>query len=295
MIILNILLYYLVILPISLLPFPVLYFISDGLYVLLYYVFGYRKKIVLTNLRNSFPQKSEEEIKLICKKFYHHFCDLVVESLKTFTISQEQVKKRIVCTNPEVINKYFEQGRSIILAGGHYNNWELFAVAVDDLIKHQSVALYLPLNNTFFDNLMKKTRGRYGLIMISTKKIKDFFQANENNLTALIFGMDQSPGNPAKSYWTTFLNQDTGVLFGPEKYAKLHNQPVVFGHLQKVKRGHYVLSFFDVTDKPLETANGEITEKLIRLIEKDIIAQPEYWLWTHRRWKHKRPAELLSA
>ncbi len=295
MIVLNILLYYLVILPISLLPFPVLYFISDGLYVLIYHVFGYRKKVVLTNLRNSFPQKSEEEIKQISKKFYRHFCDLVVESLKIFTISPEEVKKRMVIRNPEVPDKYFEQGRSVILAGGHYNNWELFAVAVDDLIKHQSVALYLPLNNKYFDNLMKKTRGRYGLIMISTKKIKEFFDTNKNNLTGIIFAMDQSPGNPAKSYWTTFLNQDTGVLFGPEKYAKSNNMPVVFGNIYKKKRGYYEVVFVDITDKPLETKHGEITEKLIRLIEKDIIAQPEYWLWTHRRWKHKRPTELLSA
>ena len=289
MIVFNALLYYLVIIPVSLLPFPLLYALSDGLYILFYYMLGYRKKVVLQNIRNSFPDKTEKEHIEICKKFYRHFCDLVVESLKTFTISEKEVLKRVICTNPEVIDKYFDQKRSVIIAGGHYNNWELFAVAVDALIKHKTVGIYKPLSNKYFDGKMRATRGKYGLEMISTKEVKQFFDNHTNVLTATIFGTDQSPSNPNNAYWMKFLNQDTGVLFGAEKFAKEYNYPVVYGRLNKLKRGHYSLDFTDVTDTPTETAYGEITEKITLLLEKDIEAIPQYWLWTHRRWKHKRP------
>ncbi|MES2285024.1 MAG: lysophospholipid acyltransferase family protein [Bacteroidota bacterium] len=289
MIVFNALLYYLVIIPISLLPFPLLYALSDGLYILFYYILGYRKKVVLQNIRNSFPDKTEKEHIEICKKFYRHFCDLVVESLKTFTISEKEVLKRVICINPEVIDKYFDQKRSVIIAGGHYNNWELFAVAVDALIKHKTVGIYKPLSNKYFDGKMRSTRGKYGLEMISTKEVKTFFDTHTNVLTATIFGTDQSPSNPNNAYWMKFLNQDTGVLFGAEKFAKEYNYPVVYGRLNKLKRGHYSLDFTDVTDTPKETAHGEITEKITLLLEKDIQAIPQYWLWTHRRWKHKRP------
>lgn len=289
MIVFNFLLYYLVIIPISSLPFPLLYGLSDSLYVLFYYIFGYRKKIILQNIRNSFPGKSEKEHIEIAKKFYKHFCDLVVESLKTFTISEKEALKRVVCNNPEVINKYYDRQQSVIIAGGHYNNWELFAVAVNTLIKHNAVGIYKPLSNKYFDTKMCTTRSRYGLTLLSTKKVKAFFDNNIQNLTATIFGTDQSPSNPNSAYWMKFLNQDTGVLFGAEKFAKEYNYPVIYARLNKVKRGYYSLDFFDVTDKPQETIYGEITEKVTQLLEKDIQHIPDYWLWTHRRWKHKRP------
>lgn len=290
MIVLNVLLYYLVIIPISLLPFPLLYGLSDFLFVLFYYVFGYRKKVVLANIRRSFPEKSAKEQEEICKKFYRHLCDLVLESLKIFTISQRQVRKRVVCKNPEVIDKYFDRGQSVIIAGGHYNNWELFAVGVDELIKHKSIAIYKPLSNQFFDRKMRATRSKYGLYMISTKIVKKVFEEEKDNLTATIFATDQSPSNPNNCYWMNFLNQDTGILFGVEKYAKEFNQPVVYGRINKEKRGHYSFEFFDVTDTPRETAYGEITEAITKMLEADIRAIPQYWLWSHRRWKHKRPA-----
>ncbi|MBN8696453.1 MAG: lysophospholipid acyltransferase family protein [Bacteroidetes bacterium] len=287
--ILNALLYYLVIIPISLLPFPLLYGLSNFIFFVFYYLIGYRKKVVLGNIQRSFPGKTAKEQEEICKKFYKHFCDLILESLKAFTISEKEVLKRVTCKNPEGINKYFDQGKSVIIAGGHYNNWEIFAVAVDKLIKHQVVGIYKPLTNKYFDEKMRNTRSKYGLEMISTKSVKQYLDQHLNGLTATIFAIDQSPSNPNSAYWTTFLNQDTGVLFGTEKYAKDYNYPVVFGRINKEKRGHYSFEFFDVTDKPQETAYGEITEKITRMLETDINKQPEYWLWSHRRWKHKRP------
>ncbi len=289
---LNYLLYYVVILPISILPHPVLYFLSDCTYGLMFYLVGYRKKVVYSNLRNSFPDKSEKEIHQLAKKFYRHFCDLIVESIKMFTISQKQVKKRMVTVNPELPNRFYNEGKSILLVGGHYNSWEMFAVAVDDDIKHKSIAIYKELKNKFWDRVMKTSRSKYGLLMIDTKIVKKTFEENRNELTATIFATDQSPSSSKKAHWTTFLNQDTGVLYGTEKYAIEYNYVVLYGEIKKVKRGYYTVEYFVVCEDPSATSKGEITEKHTRMLEKTIIEAPQYWLWTHRRWKRKKPETL---
>ena len=290
MIILNYLLYYLVIIPISLLPFRVLYILSDVLFIVFYYVIGYRKEVVMKNIRNSFPEKSNVEQKKIARGFYMHFSDLMLESLKIFTISKKQVNKRMIFKNPGFIQRYFERRQSIIMAGGHLNNWELFAVAIDDAIGHQAIGIYQPLTNEFFDQEMRDTRSKYGLRMISTKSVKKVFDAEKDNVNAVIFASDQSPSNPNNCYWTKFLNQDTGVLFGAEKYAKEYNYPVVYGRINKEKRGYYSYEFFEVCNDPSKTEYGEITEKFTKMLEEDIRVNPQYWLWSHKRWKHQRPA-----
>ena len=295
MILLNLILYYLLIIPISLLPFRLLYLISDFLYVVLYKIFGYRKKVVLKNLQNSFPDKSAAEINKIADLFYSHLCDVIVESLKSFTISQDEILKRMVVANPEVINKHYDQNRSVILAGGHYNNWEWIAVAIDQQIKHQSIAIYKELANKFFDKKMRVTRGRFGLLMISTKKVKETFDAFRNKKTVTIFAIDQSPGKASNSYWMNFLNQDTAVLYGTEKYAREYDYPVLFGTIDKVKRGYYVLHLSDVEEHPANSAYGAITEKVNKMLEAEIFKVPQYWLWTHRRWKHKKPEQVETA
>ena len=275
--------------PISLLPFRVLYILSDGLFLLFYYIVGYRKKVVMKNIKNSFPEKTTLEQNEICRGFYKHFCDLIVESLKIFTVSNKEVNKRMVFKNPEFIQRYFENKQSIIMAGGHLNNWELFAVAIDEAIGHQAIGIYQPLTNQFFDKKMRDTRSKYGLRMISTKSVKKVLDEEKDKITAMIFASDQSPSNPNNCYWTKFLNQDTGVLFGVEKYAKEYNYPVVYGRINKEKRGYYSYEFFEVCDNPSKTSYGEITEKFTSMLEKDIIESPAFWLWSHKRWKHARP------
>jgi KDO2-lipid IV(A) lauroyltransferase len=289
------LLYYLVILPVSALPMRALYMLSDALFFVFYHLIGYRKKVVKDNLRRSFPEKSGDEINELTRKFYSHFCDLLVESLKIFTIDREEALKRMVFTNPELINAYFEQGRSVILAGGHYNNWELFAVAIDEAIRHQTLAIYKPLNNQFFDEKMRLTRGKYGLEMIPIKAVKDVFERNRALLTVTIFATDQSPGNVNRAYWMNFLNQETAVLFGTEKLAKEYNYPVVYGLIKKLRRGYYATEFKLVAENPADMAYGEITRIHTRLLEEDIRTQPEFWLWSHRRWKKKRPEHIELA
>ena len=287
--------YYGFILPLSRLPFFVLYGISNVFYFIFYYLSGYRKKVVMQNIRNSFPEKTHKEHVLICKQFYRHLCDITLESLKIFSIREHEVYERMICKNPEVVNRYFDQGRSIILAGGHFNNWELFAVAIDHAVKHQTIAIYKPMTNLFFDQKMRETRSKYGLRMISTKIVRQVMEQERGSMTMTIFGIDQSPPLTSNSYWMRFLNQDTGVLFGAERYAKEFNYPVVFCRINKESRGHYSFEFVDVVEFPLESAFGEITEKVTHLIEQDIIKNPQYWLWSHKRWKHKRPQGHVNS
>jgi KDO2-lipid IV(A) lauroyltransferase len=244
--------------------------------------------VVYDNPRKSFPEKSEEEIQRLMKLFYHHFADLIVESLQIFSISEQEAKRRMKFTNPEIFDKHFAEGRNVIMAGGHYNNWELFAVAIDGAVKHDTTALYKPLNNKFFDEKMRESRGKYGLNMVSTKRTVEVFTAVKNKPTAIIFGTDQSPSRSGKGYWLKFLGRDTLVLFGTEKYAKEYNCPVYYGSIQKVKRGNYEITFSLITENPLNCVLGEITEKHSSLLEADIRRQPEYWLWTHKRWKHAK-------
>jgi KDO2-lipid IV(A) lauroyltransferase len=282
------LLYYLLLYPLSLLPFRVLHVISTCIFFVLYYVVGYRKEVVRRNIRNSFPEKPEAEQKKIVKKFYRHLCDVLLESQKMFSISEETLEKHITCSNPEIVNRYFEQGKNVIIAVGHYNSWELMLTGFNTFIKHKAAVIYQPLRNTFLDKKLRDARSERGTLMIPAQKVKEFFSTPSKELHATVFAIDQSPPNPEKSYWMNFLHQDTPVLFGTEKYAKDFNQPVVYARLNKIKRGYYRLEFSDVVSNPAATAYGEITEKVTKLLENDIISQPEFWLWSHKRWKHKR-------
>lgn len=283
-------LYYLVMLPLSRLPFGALHTISTMIYFFLFRIFGYRKKVVSANLANSFPEKNEAERRQIMKRFYRHLCDVLTEGIKAFSISKDDLREHLVCKNPELIRKYYDEGKSVIIAVGHYNSWELFLTGINLFIRHRAVVIYQPLRNLYLDKKLREKRSEYRTIMLPKKDVKAFFKAERKELSATVFAIDQSPPKPENCHWMTFLHQDTGVLFGTEKYAKEFDQPVVYARLNKIKRGYYSLEFSDVTSSPRETAHGEITEKVTRLLEKDIIHNPQYWLWSHKRWKHKRPA-----
>jgi len=243
---------------------------------------------VLQNIKNSFPDKSTANHQLIMKKFYQHFCDLVVESLKGFVISEKQLRKRFSIVNSELVNIYFDQGKDVIFVGGHYNNWEILAQGVNLELKHKIVGIYKPLSNKYFDVKMKKSREKHGMLLCPIKETKVFLDRDLGRPKGTIFAIDQSPGNPDKSYWMNFLNQDTPVLFGAEKYAKEYNSPVIFCTINKVRRGYYEGELKLICEAPKTTNYGDVTEQNTKMLEKDIVANPEFWLWTHRRWKHKR-------
>jgi KDO2-lipid IV(A) lauroyltransferase len=286
--VINRIFYYGVVVPISLLPFPLLYALSDVLAAILYYVVGYRKKVVMRNLERSFPEKTQQERVRIAKKFYRHFCDLTLESVKIFTISEKDAKARVTYFDVHVPNKYFAEGRSVIVAMAHYNNWEMIAVTVDQAIEHQACAIYKPLTNKYFDKKMLESREKYGIKMIHNRTVMKDFVRMKSELTATHFLIDQAPSIHSTSHWMTFLNQDTGVLIGTERIAKNFNYPVVFLDVQKPKRGYYTARFIDVTGSPTALAENEITEKVTRMLESYIKEKPEFWLWSHNRWKRTR-------
>lgn len=281
------LLYYIVILPLSYLPTTVLYAFSSFLKLIMLHVVGYRKEVVTGNLKRSFPEKSEEEINAIRSKFYLHLCDLMMESIKSFSISRREALKRVKNLNPELLEKYYEQGQDILLVSGHYGNWELYATAGAAQIKHKLIGLYKKLSNKFFDDKVQLSRGRFGCVMVSSKEVNSAF-TDFSEPVAVAFLMDQAPVSSTRAWWMEFLNQDTAVLYGAERYAKKYNTPVIYGRIQKVKRGYYETNFELVTEQPQSLEKGEITEKMTRLLERDIRQQPEYWLWTHKRWKRRR-------
>lgn len=242
----------------------------------------------MTNLTNSFPDKSEQEIKKICKAFYSHLCDIIVESVKLFSITKSQISKRFIVNNPEILKPYFDANQDVLIVGGHYNNWEMLAAGIDQQVPHDTTGLYSKLSNPFFDKKMKESRSAFGLRMVTTKDSFAYFKETHTTPRLTIFGADQSPTYSKSVHWTTFLSQDTAVALGTERFAKKYNLPVVYGSIHKVKRGHYSLDISKLTDTPIDTADGEITEMHTRKLEEQILNKPEYWLWTHKRWKRKR-------
>lgn len=274
---------------ISLLPFPALYAVSDGLYLLLYRVLGYRKDVVLANLRNSFPDKTDEEIQRIAKNYYKYLCDLFLETFKTLTINKKTMLKHCYF-NPKakaLFDKLAEENKSIILVLGHLGNWEWAGNTVSLQLKQQLYVIYHPISNKYFDWLMYKMRTRFGTKLIAMKDTFREMLENRAELNATAFIADQTPA-PESAYWTTFLNQDTPVFKGTELIARKINYPVVYATVKRVKRGEYELLAEMLCEVPKATTEGEISELHTRKLERDIIAQPEIWLWSHRRWKHKR-------
>jgi KDO2-lipid IV(A) lauroyltransferase len=279
--------YYILILPLSLLPYPLLYLLSDIIFLIMYRVIGYRKEVVFTNLKNSFTNKSKQELKKIMSDFYRHLCDIIMESVKGFTISEKQLRKRLIIKNPEFSNYFADKRQSIIFVGGHYNNWEICAQAFAMYSNHKCIGIYKPLSNAFINDKIYTSRSKYGMHLISMKQTKKSFEDGDEP-KAIVFGSDQNPANPKRAHWVQFLNQDTGVLFGVERYAKEYDWPVVFVSIRKAKRGYYEVEYSLVTDNPNEEPHGKITEDFTKRLEQDIINQPQYWLWSHKRWKHKR-------
>jgi len=280
-------LYYLVLKPFSHLPLSILYYFSDVLFFFIYHVTGYRKSVVNSNLRNSFPEKSVAEIESIQKAFFIHLCDIIVESVRLFSMPLEELKQRFKIINTEILDKYYKEGRSVILVGGHYNNWEIAAMAFDVSVPHHAIGIYTPLNDKFFDKKFGESRTKYGVEIITKSMVPRSFISNKNKLTMTIFGADQSPTYSKQVHWMTFLNQQTAVFLGTESFAVKYNYPVIFIKINKTKRGYYEGVLELLNENPGSSKKGEITEAHTRCLEKIIIENPSYWLWSHKRWKRK--------
>jgi KDO2-lipid IV(A) lauroyltransferase len=273
-------------------PFWLMYFLADVFYVLSYHLIGYRKKIVLINLKNSFPEKDEEEIRQISKAFYQHLSDLIFETIKAFQTSEETLKKRFRYKNPEVLDELYNQGKSVALLSGHYGNWE-WTMALPKFIQHQVNVIYRPIENKQFDNYMKKVRSRFGMfLMPASISLRTMLELEKSGqLSATYYLADQTALYDTK-YWMMFLNQETPVFPGPEKVASRLKQAVVFMDIQKVRRGYYEVEFSKLFDDASQTKEFEVTKAHVKFLEDIIRKRPEYWLWSHKRWKHTRPANI---
>lgn len=273
----------------QILPFRMLYILSDMFYLLVYYIIRYRKKVVFKNLTNSFPEHNPKQTEKIAKRFYRHFCDITVESIKGFTMSRKQLLERYKVLNSEVSDAYFSQGKSIIQLASHYCNWEWGILSVGMQFQHETISLYKQLKNQYVEKYAKKQRERFGMKMLSIYDTRASFEENKETPVAYIMAADQSPSNTRKAYWLDFLNQDTACLHGPENYSRMLNMPVVYFNVKKVKRGFYTLQVINIESEPANTAESEITRRYMQTLEKSIKQQPEYWLWSHKRWKRNRP------
>ncbi|MGQ7870570.1 lysophospholipid acyltransferase family protein [Sunxiuqinia sp. sy24] len=275
------------------LPFRLLYLISDFAFVLLFHIVRYRKKVVYTNLRNSFPEKTEAEIDRIARAYYRHLCDVSMESIKLYSMSENELNKHLKVTGVEKMEAYFKQQKSIIVLAMHYNNWE-WGASVQRFSSHQIVMVYNPVrNNMEMERFILSIRERFGGISVPVhKSARMAIQFDQTDRPGLLWlGADQTPFQSSK-FWTTFLNQETPFFSGPEKIAHKTNQPVFFHHTRKVARGKYEVILTELVAQPREEKPETILLTYINKMEEIIREQPEYWLWSHRRWKHKRPANI---
>ena len=272
------------------LPLRVLYLLSDVIYLLVYYLIHYRRKVVRTNLCNAFPEKGMQEIIQIEREFYKHLVDTSVELYKAWHFSEKTIRKRMVFTNPELAHHYFSEGRGVIAVMGHYNNWEWLSSTYLWLKGADAIMLYKPLHNAALDRMTLNIRSRFGCKPIPKDRVLrelNHYIAEKRPYLVCFIG-DQTPNVHNLHFWMPFLNQDTPVLLGTEKIARKYDIPVVFLHIGKVKRGYYEVEFVKLCDNPSSLAPGELTEMHTRMLESYIREKPAYWLWSHRRWKHER-------
>jgi Kdo2-lipid IVA lauroyltransferase/acyltransferase len=271
------------------LPLRALYLISDLLYLLTYYFPGYRKEIVFGNLRNSFPEKNPEEITRIAKGFYRHLCDFIIESVYLTGMDEKEIRRRVRYKNPEVVEKYLKQGKHTAAVLGHYGNWE-WMCGYPLLTGYDCIVIYRQLKNKTFDRLMLDIRRRFGARLVPMKMVarKIYELDSQGTATITAFMSDQTPPREKSLFWMDFLNQDTPVYIGAERLARKLNMAVVYFLLRKVKRGYYEFEFIPLFDDGSATSEGEITRAHVKLLEKHIRETPEFWLWSHRRWKIRR-------
>jgi len=275
---------------ISLLPFWMLYILSDVLYVILYYLIKYRRGVVAENLANSFPEKSVAERKVIEKKYFRYLGDLIVETFKMLSISPGEARRRmrpLTAETDQRVRDFNADNRAILVAAGHYCNWELTALSCSMITDAERVVVYKPLNEEVYDDMFKKMRARFGATPVAMKDVlrKLVTLRGKPSLTVLV--SDQTPVRETVQYFTQFLNQPTAIFLGIEKLAMATNAVVGFWDVRCVKRGFYTYEFVVFTTEPKQTAEYEITNLHVAYLEKMIKAEPEYWLWSHKRWKFK--------
>lgn len=273
----------------TLLPLKLLYIFSDIIFITMYHFPGYRRKVVRTNLENSFPEKDKKGIIKIEKAFYHHLCDLFIETFKLMHLSNSELMKRMHMTNPELLERLYNEGRDVAIVLGHFGNWE-WLLCLPLLTKHQIVSIYKPLKNKHFDAFMNRLRSKNKMILTPMSNIiRELVNLRQKNIRSLFaFITDQTPPKGEIKFWTKFLNQDTPVYLGVEKIASKYNLAVLFFNIQNIRRGYYTFTAELLFENSAGLPEHLITETHVKRLEEIIRERPEQWIWSHRRWKHKR-------
>lgn len=274
----------------SMLPLWLLYIISDGLCFLVYNVIGYRKAVVIGNLKQAFPEKTEKEIRVLAKKYYRNLTDMMVETIKLLTMRKSSLRKRFHC-DLSVFHQLYEQGRSCQLHLGHNFNWEWANLFCIQGVKFPFLVVFMPITNKAVNRMFLHFREKLGTKMIPANDMRNGMAPWIGKQYLLGLVADQNPGNPRRCYWFDFLNKKTAFYKGPETSARRYNIPVVFGNIRKVKRGYYEATLTLAFENPANEPEGRITEAFVEYLENHIHQQPETWVWSHRRWKHEYKAE----
>ena len=279
--------FYPIILFVSILPFRFLYILSDFLFLMIYYVIGYRKKVVRYNLELALPHLSFKERKIIEKKSYQHLCDMFLETVKTMSITQKQIDKRFVFKNIEVYHELEKKGKSIALMCAHYASYE-WVVSLNKQISFKGYAIYKKINNKYFDKLIRDIRSKFEAYLIHNRESIAIIESNSIKKELCLYGFasDQSPQVKPLTYWSKFLNIEVPIHTGAEFLAKKYDMNMIFLRVEKVKRGYYE-AYFEVLSEDVQSIpDYEITESFMRKVEQQIYAAPEFYMWTHKRLKH---------
>ena len=274
---------------IGLIPFAVVYPLADLLAFLFHRVIKYRRKVVESNLRAVFPDHDEAELRSIRTAFYRNLGDVMIEGIKSFTISSGQVIKRHKLLNPDLLEPYVLTGQSVIVCPRHCANWEWGSISGALQIPQRNVVMYKPLVNGWLDKYLRWTRARFGTYLASIYKTAAVFERFSPGNSLFILAADQSPSNLSRAIWVRFLGRPTAFLHGPEFYARKHGLPVFYVDIRRVRRGYYELTLEPIAERPGELPEGEITQRYAGRLEGTILRSPADWLWSHRRWKHGPP------
>jgi KDO2-lipid IV(A) lauroyltransferase len=274
---------------ISILPFPLFYWFSDFIYFIVYYIIGYRKKTVKENLALAFPNLSDQDRLEIEKKSYRHLCDMFLEMIKTMTISAAEMNKRFVVTNIELVKEFEDKGKSTVLLASHYASWE-WLLTINEKTKFKGIGVYKKIANKYFDKLIRDIRSKYNAELVETKDTIPLMAENQKNGVLSMYGLasDQSPKLNRAFHWDKFMGVEVPVHTGAEMLAKKYDLNVLFVKVKKVKRGFYEATFIPITENPRSIPDFGITIQYLKEVEKQIEEAPEFYFWTHKRWKHRR-------
>lgn len=267
---------------------------SDILFVIAYHLLHYRQRVTRMNLAKAYPQLDDSRRRQIEVAYYHHICDLLVEGVYNLYASPQSIMKRYRFVNREVVNRYYERGQSVVLMSAHYNNWEYMITSLGYQIMHHGVGVGKPLQDKALANFITRRRGRYGTEIVDQHTVRQTMEFYQQHRVPVAYMMlsDQSPNDVHKSYWTLFMNQETPFIYGAEYFARKYNMPVLYYEVTKVRRGRYEVRFTPLCENPAEVPQYTITSHYISMLADTINRQPEYWLWSHRRWKRIRPHDM---